>query len=129
MEAYEAALALADKPGATDAAKLSREELAQLLIVPFTISAEQIGPAFEDGMKERILGFRRSHGDSLLKALGAGFVPFSEETFAPSLTVLENALFGKISDAAGAKADEVRKLVSDLMVREGLARPGGGTDL
>ncbi|KIC12639.1 ABC transporter ATP-binding protein [Leisingera sp. ANG-M1] len=120
IEAYEAALALVDKPGDVDAAALSREELAQLLIVPFTISAEQIGPAFEDGMMERILGFRRSHGQGLRKALGAGFVPFSNDSFAPSLTVLENALFGKISDAAGAKGDEVRKLVSDLMVRDGL---------
>ena len=120
VEAYEAAQALVDKPGDVNAAALSREELAQLLIVPFTISAEQIGPAFEDGMMERILGFRRSHGQGLRKALGAGFVPFSNDSFAPSLTVLENALFGKISDASGAKGDEVRKLVSDLMVRDGL---------
>ncbi|OED46191.1 cyclic nucleotide-binding domain-containing protein [Leisingera sp. S232] len=120
VAAYEAALALADRPRTTDAAKLSREELAQLLIIPFTISAEQIGPAFENSMKERILGFRRSHGDSLLNALGAGFTPFRDDLFAPSLTVLENALFGKISDTAGAKADEVRKLVSDLMVRDSL---------
>ena len=120
VEAYEAAIALMDRQGSGNAAKLSREELAQLLIVPFTISAEQIGPAFEDGMKERILGFRRSHGQSLLDSLGSSFVPFSRDSFAPTLTVLENALFGKISDAAGSKADEVRKLVSDLMVREGL---------
>ncbi|MBY6067425.1 cyclic nucleotide-binding domain-containing protein [Leisingera aquaemixtae] len=120
VAAYEAALALVDRSGTADAAALSREELAQLLIVPFTISAEQIGPAFEDDMKERILGFRRSHGDALLKTLGTGFAPFQEDAITPSLTVLENALFGKISDAAGAKGDEVRKLVSDLMVREGL---------
>lgn len=120
VEAYEAAIALLDRQGSGDADALSREELAQLLIVPFTISAEQIGPAFEDRMKERILSFRRSHGESLLKSLGDSFVPFSEDSFAPTLTVLENALFGKISDAAGAKADDVRKLVSDLMVREGL---------
>ena len=120
VDAYETALALVDRPGTINAAAISREELAQLLIVPFTISAEQIGPAFEDRMKEQILGFRRSHGPSLLKALGTGFDPFSLGNFAPSLTVLENALFGKISDAAGAKGDEVRKLVSELMVREGL---------
>lgn len=120
VSAYETALSLVDRPGTVNAAALSREELAQLLIVPFTISAEQIGPAFEEAMKERILGFRRSHGQNLLKALGAGFVPFAEEAIAPTLTVLENALFGKISDAAGAKGDEVRKLVSELMVREGL---------
>ncbi|NSY38065.1 ABC transporter transmembrane domain-containing protein [Leisingera sp. ANG59] len=120
VAAYEAALALVDRSGTAEASSLSREELAQLLIVPFTISAEQIGPAFEDDMKERILGFRRSHGDGLLKSLSTGFVPFQQEAITPSLTVLENALFGKISDAAGAKGDEVRKLVSDLMVREGL---------
>lgn len=118
--AYEAALALTERPGEVSAAGLSREELAQLLIVPFTISAEQIGPAFGDEMKDRILSYRRSHGESLLKALRTGFEPFSDSRFAPSLTVLENALFGKISDTAGGKGDDVRKLVSDIMVREGL---------
>ncbi|UWQ81249.1 cyclic nucleotide-binding domain-containing protein [Leisingera sp. S132] len=120
VTAYETALTLVDRSGSAEASSLSREELAQLLIVPFTISAEQIGPAFEDDMKERILGFRRSHGDGLLKSLGTGFVSFQQNAITPSFTVLENALFGKISDAAGAKGDEVRKLVSDLMVREGL---------
>ncbi|MFW8594251.1 ABC transporter transmembrane domain-containing protein [Cribrihabitans neustonicus] len=118
--AYENALALVDRTGSGDTASLTREELAQLLVVPFTISAEQIGPAFEDSMKERILEFRREYAPGLLKTLGGVFEPFDQESFAPGLTVLENALFGKLSDTAGAKADDVRSLVSDLMIREGL---------
>jgi energy-coupling factor transporter ATP-binding protein EcfA2 len=43
-------------------------------------------------------------------------VPLDETAFAPGLTVLENVMFGKISDQAGAKGDELQKIVSDLLV-------------
>ncbi len=120
VSAYEAALALVDKTREEGAVALSRDELARLLIVPFSISAEQIGPAFSEEMKNRILGFRRNHGSELLAALGQSFTPIRADRIAPGLTVLENAMFGKISDAAGAKGEELRKLVSDILVENGL---------
>lgn len=120
LDAYETALAIADRPGTGTAAGLSHEELAQLLVVPFTLSAEKIGPAFGKDMMDRILSFRRSHGAGLLRAMGGGFTRFEIASFAPSLTVVENALFGKISDTSGSKGDEVRKLVSELLVQAGL---------
>lgn len=42
-----------------------------------------------------------------------------EASFAPGLTVLENALFGKISDSSGARGDELRRLVSQVLVENG----------
>lgn len=118
--AYEVALALVEKTRSKGASVLDHKELAQLLIVPFRISAEQIGPAFSEDMQSRILAFRQSHSTRLMATLGDLFVPLSIDSFAPGLTVLENALFGKISDLAGAKGDELRKLVSELLVQNGV---------
>lgn len=118
-KAYERASALVDKTRDTGAEALEREELAQLMIVPFSISAEQIGPAFTDEMKARILSFRNSHADELMGTLSDIFVRLDEAEFAPGLTVLENALFGKISDSAGARGDELRRLISDVLVENG----------
>ncbi|MEC9310137.1 MAG: cyclic nucleotide-binding domain-containing protein, partial [Pseudomonadota bacterium] len=117
--AYEAALALVDKTRSKGVDALDRDELAQMLIVPFSISAEQIGPAFSQEMQDRILQFRRSHADELMETLEDIFVRIDDSSFAPGLTVMENAMFGKISDTAGARGDELRKLVSDVLVENG----------
>ncbi|MFV1592579.1 ABC transporter transmembrane domain-containing protein [Phaeobacter sp. JH20_36] len=118
--AYEGALALVDKTRNDGVSTLSHEELARLLIVPFSISAEQIGAAFSDEIEERILAFRQSHSKQLMATLGDIFEPLDEAAFAPGLTVLENALFGKISDSAGGRAEEVQKLVSEVLVENGV---------
>ncbi len=118
-KAYERASALVDKTRAKEGGVLERDELAQLMIVPFSISAEQIGPAFTDEMKARILGFRKSHADELMGTLSDIFVRLDKAAFAPGLTVLENALFGKISDSSGARGDELRRLISDVLVENG----------
>ncbi|MFV1601148.1 MULTISPECIES: ABC transporter transmembrane domain-containing protein [unclassified Phaeobacter] len=118
--AYEGALALVDKTRNDGVSTLSHEELARLLIVPFSISAEQIGAAFSDEIEERILAFRQSHSKQLMATLGDIFEPLDEGAFAPGLTVLENALFGKISDSAGGRAEEVQKLVSEVLVENGV---------
>ena len=118
-KAYERASALVDKTRSKGTEALEQDELAQLMIVPFSISAEQIGPAFTDEMKARILAFRKSHADELLGTLSDVFVRLDEASFAPGLTVLENALFGKISDSSGARGDELRRLVSQVLVENG----------
>lgn len=118
-KAYERASALVDKTRTKGAAALAQDELAQLMIVPFSISAEQIGPAFTDEMKARILAFRKSHSAELMGTLSDIFVELDKATFAPGLTVLENALFGKISDGSGARGDELRRLISDVLVENG----------
>ncbi|APG48278.1 putative ABC transporter cyclic nucleotide-binding protein [Phaeobacter porticola] len=120
VSAYESALALVDKAREHGATGLSHEELASLLIVPFSISAEQIGAAFSDEIETRILAFRKSHSTQLMATLDDIFEPIDQSTFAPGLTVLENALFGKISDTAGGRADEVQKLVSEVLADSGV---------
>ncbi len=116
---YENALELVEKTRNGGAEVLDQTEMASLLTVPFRISAEQIGPAFSDEMKARIVSLRMGHSASLQKSLGGLFEPLDMARFTPGLTVLENALYGKISGDAGGKADDLRRLIADVLVEGG----------
>ena len=119
---YETAVELVEHTRKEGAGGLDDEQLANLLAVPFVISAEQIGPAFSDELKDRILELRHSHSEKLLVRLDNVFVPLDEKVFAPGMTVIENALFGKVSQIGGARTDEARKLIVDVLA-ENEARP------
>ena len=116
---YEVAVELVEKSRSGRAKSLSLDELAHLLTVQFMISSEQIGPAFSDDIKTRILALRQKHSAEFLASLGDLFAPLDSGKFTPGLTVLENALFGLISQDAGSKADELRKLVAEVLARGG----------
>ncbi|WP_082029863.1 ABC transporter transmembrane domain-containing protein [Ruegeria sp. ANG-S4] len=121
-QTYEAAVELVERTRKEGGQGLDDDQLANLLAVPFVISAEQIGPAFTDELKDRILELRASHSDKLMERLQDVFVPLDAAEFAPGLTVMENALFGKVSQIGGARSDEVRKLIVDVLAENG-ARP------
>ncbi len=107
---------LRQSPGAV----MSPTDKAMLMTLPAQVSAEQIGPAFTTEMKERILTLRAQNSDALQNKLGQMFAPLDDQAIAPGLTVLENAIFGKISDGAGARADEIRTIVSEVLLQEGV---------
>ncbi|WP_164661964.1 ABC transporter transmembrane domain-containing protein [Tropicibacter sp. Alg240-R139] len=119
VKTYETAVELIEKTRADGAAALDDTELANLMAVPFRISADQIGPAFSEELKARILEVRRGHSAELLQSLDGVFSPLSPGSYAPGLTVLENALFGKVSEVGGAKSDELRKLIADTLAEHG----------
>ncbi|KUP91086.1 ABC transporter transmembrane domain-containing protein [Tritonibacter horizontis] len=112
---YEAALQLLQKIKQKGPEGLEPHELAQMMIVPFSISAEALGPAFDTDIENRILSLRDSHGAELLSTLDDIFVPLYEGHYAPGFTVLENAIFGKISDSAGPRAEDLRKVVAEVI--------------
>ncbi len=113
---YETAVDLVEKTRKNGAAALDRAQMASLLTIPFLISAEQIGPAFTDEMMARIVSLRQSHSAELLTSLDGLFEPLDETRYAPGLTVLENVLFGRISGDAGSKADDLRRLIADVLI-------------
>ncbi len=99
---------------------LSREEQSLLITVPFLLTAEQIGPTFPETFKDKILSLRQSKAEALRAKAGDLFVPVSPETYIPRLTVVENAIFGRISMMAGAKAQEVENVVAEVLTEQGL---------
>ena len=118
---YENAVSLTAKE--KDASKLTPLEKAQLLVVPFSISAEIIGPSFPAQITEKVLQMRSAHGPALQASMKDVFVPMASDKPVAGLSVLENVLFGRISQAASRKADELRAIVSDVLHKAGLDGP------
>lgn len=102
--------------------RLSLEDRALLMTVVFLLTAEQIGPGFPEEYKDKILAIRRSHGDRLLQQTDGMFVRFRQDAYAPRLTLLENAIFGRAAMAAGARAGDIEDIVAEVLDAHGLRR-------
>lgn len=120
VPSYETAIELTAKK--RKAVVLTVTERAHLIVVPFIISAERIGSAFPQDIKTRVLTMRRDHAQALQMRMGDLFMPLRADQCVPGLTVLENALFGKISESAGSKGDEVRRVVAETLMNAGIDR-------
>ncbi|WP_170789843.1 ABC transporter transmembrane domain-containing protein [Ruegeria lacuscaerulensis] len=103
-------------------AGITDQERALLLTVPFLLTAEQIGPDFPDEYKEKILAIRSGQADRLRAHLKGMFIPVTPDAYIERMTVIENALFGRISLMAGAHADEIEDVVADILNEAGLRR-------
>ena len=99
---------------------LSDDEQLLLMTVPYTLTAEQIGSDFPERLKDKIVKVRKQHRETLRKMGEDLFVPVTPEIYLPRLTVLENALYGRISMHAGARGEEVEDVVAALLSDEGL---------
>ncbi len=99
---------------------LKEADKALLMSLPSQISAEQIGRAFPEELRHQVLAGRARLNREMRDALSDLFAPLSEDRIAPGLSVLENALYGKISETAGSRGDELRRIVSGVLEAEGL---------
>ncbi|ABG32563.1 cyclic nucleotide-binding domain-containing protein [Roseobacter denitrificans] len=100
--------------------RLPAADKAVLMTIPAQITAEQIGPAFTDEMKRQIVAQRVENREKFMATLGDLYAPLDPSRVAEGVSVLENALFGKLSEGAGARADDVRRRVSEVLEEEGL---------
>lgn len=120
VQSYEKTVALVLKNRDTKAKPLTQDELALIMVVPFLISAEQIGPILSDEIKDKILKLAKSKPDVLNNRLTDIFTPLDKTVCAPGLTVLENAIFGKTRSGAAAKANVLREIVADTLLEAGI---------
>ena len=119
---YEQLVDIAERRRKKGDALLDDDEFALLLTVPFALTAEQIGGAFPEAFKEEILSIRKSNGAEMRAQIQDMFIPIQPENYLPRLSILENALYGRISALAGTKADAVEDIVAEVMVENGLRR-------
>ena len=119
---YERLVDIAQRRRERGDVALTDEEFALLLTVPFAFTAEQIGPAFPDSFKKEIVEIRKASGVALRAQTEDFFVPIDPENYLPRLTLLENALYGRISMVAGLKGELIEDLVADLIKEQGLRR-------
>ena len=93
-----------------------------MLTVPFAFSAEQIGPAFTDTFKERVLQIRKKNASHMVESLDGLFIPIDPQRYYSVMTLLGNAIFGRISNLAGARRKQIEKIVVEVFFEHGLRR-------
>ncbi|MEM7089659.1 MAG: ABC transporter transmembrane domain-containing protein [Pseudomonadota bacterium] len=119
---YHRLLDIKDRRKAKGDAGITEAERSLLLTVPFLLTAEQIGPDFPEEYKDKILSIRKGQAERLRGALDGMFVALSPDSYIPRLTVMENALFGRVSLMAGAHADEIEDVVAAAINKAGMRR-------
>ena len=102
--------------------ELPLADYALLLTVPFAFSAEQIGPAFTDSFKERVLTIRKKSADHMVESLNGLFEPIDPQRYYSVMTLLGNAIFGRISNMAGARRKHIEDVVLEVLQEHGLWR-------
>ncbi|QFT59058.1 putative ABC transporter ATP-binding protein [Sulfitobacter sp. THAF37] len=101
-QTYGAALDLLPRHRRGD--PLNQDQKAQLLAVPFVIPAEKIGTAFPQDVIDRVLDMRAQHGAALRDSMAGVFQPLDGAAPIQGMTVLENALFGKLHETTDSEA-------------------------
>ena len=119
---YEQLVEIANRRRTRGDGALSEQEFSLLMTVPFAFTAEQIGPAFPESFKDEILTIRRTRGEQLRKLANEMFVPIDPKTYLPRLTLLENLIYGRMSNVAGVEADLVVDAVSDVLTAHDMRR-------
>ncbi|MBT8168593.1 ABC transporter transmembrane domain-containing protein [Falsiruegeria litorea] len=117
---YHRLLGVAERQAVKGDGALTEEERALLLTIPFLLTAEQIGPSFPEEYKDKILAIRQAQAGKLRASIDGMFVAVDPGVYVPRLTVVENALFGRVSMMAGARADEIENVVAEVLLEAGL---------
>lgn len=124
---YHRLLDIEDRRKAKGEASISDEERALLLTVPFLLTAEQIGPDFPDEYKDKILTIRKDQAGRLRSSMEGMFLPVTPDVYIPRLTVIENAIYGRVSLMAGAHAEEIENVVAEALNEANLRRRAAAT--
>ncbi len=93
-------------------AGLAAEDYGLMLTVPFAFSSEQMGPAFSEAFKQRVLQIRKTSAAQMVQELDGLFETIDPQKYIPVMTLMGNALFGRISKMAGSR----EKLIEDIIV-------------
>ncbi len=101
---------------------LPPEDFALMVTVPFAFSAEQMGPAFTDELKEKVLRIRKTNAPEMLQELRGMFERLDPERYVPVMTLLGNAIFGRVSSIAGSREKDVEDLIVQVIEENGLRR-------
>ncbi|MEM6988075.1 MAG: ABC transporter transmembrane domain-containing protein, partial [Pseudomonadota bacterium] len=99
---------------------LTPEDYALMLTVPFAFSADQIGPAVDEAFIQRVLDIRKQNATKMIEAFSGQFEAFDPQRYIPVMTLLGNAIFGTVSQMAGAREKVVEDTVVNLLKRHGL---------
>lgn len=121
-ELYQRLGAIIKKRREAGDAGLPSEDYALMMTVPFAFSAEQMGPAFTETFKERVLQIRKTSAVQMVQELGELFETIDSQKYIPVMTMMSNAIFGRISKMAGARENMIEDIIVDVLSEHGLRR-------
>lgn len=101
---------------------LPPEDFALMMTVPFAFSAEQMGPAFNDKFREKVLRIREKSAAHMIEQMDGLFETIDPDKYIPVMTLLGNAIFGRISSVAGAREKDIEEVVTKVFEENGLRR-------
>jgi ABC-type multidrug transport system fused ATPase/permease subunit/CRP-like cAMP-binding protein len=99
---------------------ISEDDNALVLALPLNVTAEQMGDAFPEELKERILATRRNNTKEVIEKSRTHYTPISKDYYMPSLSILENLLFGKMKQ--GAETESIQHEIMEELQLAGIAR-------
>ena len=121
-ELYQRLSKIIRKRGEVGDSNLPSNDYSLMLTVPFAFSAEQMGPAFDESFKERVLQIRKTSAAQMVQQLNGLFETISPDKYFPVMTLLGNAIFGRISKMAGARESMIEDIVVEVITENGLRR-------
>ncbi|MEP1930247.1 MAG: hypothetical protein ABJJ37_03110, partial [Roseibium sp.] len=121
-ELYERLIGIAQQRRTEGAESLTAEENALMMTVPFAFTAEQIGASFPERYKRKIVLIRKHRAEALRSQVTDLFVAITPDQYLPRLTLLENAMYGRVSNMVGAHAEEIEAVVAEVLQEHGLKR-------
>lgn len=122
VDTFETKVELVRKSRKSGLESLDEEERAQILALLFEISSEKIGPAFTEDLKDQVLEMRRSWAARQNDRISAHFEPLDDSAYLGGLSILENAIFSRMSSSGGAGSDALHAKVADMVQDAGLRR-------
>ncbi len=90
---------------------ISEDDKALVRALPLNVTAEQMGEAFPEELKERILTARRNNSGEVIEKSEAHYRPIDEGQYMSSLSILENLLFGKMRQ--GAELESIQQTIME----------------
>lgn len=99
-------------------------DIALMMTLPFKLTAESVPEAVPQKLRDRVLQIRAVRQAELRDVAGDLFVPLSPDAYVPGLTLLENAIYGRLplgSTDGNAIGDEVIAMLTEHGLKADLA--------
>ncbi|MGB7286612.1 MAG: ABC transporter transmembrane domain-containing protein [Salaquimonas sp.] len=100
--------------------EISSDDRAIVMTLPLSLTAEELGDAFPDSLKEFILSARNSNAAVLREKSGSYYDPIDETEYLPQLSIMENIIFGKLRQ--GVDAEAIQNLVMNELEKAGIGK-------
>ncbi len=100
--------------------EISGDDLGLVLALPLNLTAEELGEGFPDALRGHILSARRNASATLYEKFQEYYFSIDEKSYIPTLSVIENILFGKIRQ--GADGELVSRIVVEELEAAGIAK-------